>query len=56
MNVFAYYCECVCEWGTVIAVNAENSYLVFIYAEKLLHWSIGTERETERDREGEGID
>lgn len=31
-------------------MNAENTHLVFIYAEELLHWSVGTERERQKER------
>ncbi len=40
-------------WPKVFAMDVENTHLVFIYAEELLHWSVGTERERERERERE---
>lgn len=40
-------CVCVRKWPKLIALN-ENTYLVFIYSEELLHWSVSTEREREK--------
>ena len=48
--MFVCGCICVCRITLRRAKSNENTDLVFIYAQELLHWSVRTEKERERGR------